>query len=99
MIIVKQNDILFYLVGGAIFGFLFGTIPDEAVFIISTLLGGILAVLVGIFRELLNISKQLEEKKGMTHQGQNSVEPIQDPEKIREMKEYFYISKRQRTIC
>jgi integrase len=25
----------------------------------------------------------------MTHQGQNSVEPIQDPEKIREMKEYF----------
>jgi len=60
---VKQNDILFYLVGGAIFGFLFGTIRDGAVIVISTLLGGILAVLVGIFRELLNISKQLKEKK------------------------------------
>jgi hypothetical protein len=63
VISMKQNDILFYLVGGAIFGFLFGTIPNGAVIVISTLLGGILAVLVGIFRELLNISKQLEEKK------------------------------------
>jgi hypothetical membrane protein len=64
VISVKQSDILFYLVGGAIFGFLFGTIPNEAVIVISTLLGGILAILVGIFREqLLNISKQLEEKK------------------------------------
>jgi hypothetical protein len=69
VISLKQNDILFYLVGGAIFGFLFGTIPSEDVIIISTLLGGILAILVGIFRELLNISKTTLGEKGMTHQG------------------------------
>lgn len=62
VVTVKQNDILLYLISGGIFGFLFGTMPN-VIIAITTLLGAILAILVGIFRELLNISKKMEEQK------------------------------------
>ncbi|GMB09240.1 hypothetical protein B1no1_19500 [Thermolongibacillus altinsuensis] len=60
VVAVKQNDILLYLIGGGIFGFFLGTVPEAG---ISTLLGGIQAVLVAIFSQLSNILKKMEDKK------------------------------------